>query len=1269
MTHSDITLREIENQFSDADGQVRLPRFCNAAILAEIKGPVPCFPRLDDSPGADGGFDASWTLPEGPTTANASPFAVAGLNAIQYKARNASGGPGESFQRLKQSVKGAVRDLVERSGRPGELQSYTLFTNLGLGRPERSRTKRGVLSSRRDELIAALKEGLPVSENVIVSVLDGAFLQGVANRHAAIRETFFGTTLFQNWNTAWKQVGTQPHAHLGPLVGRASETAVLRTKIADRSIAFIGLSGASGMGKTRLVLEATRDSPANILFVRSGAKATFLARNLDVYASGARWVFVVEDLRFGEAKQLAEQAVLHPGLCIVATIPAEEHLPRLGLGDSPAIYALRVPPLGSDDARALLRAAGSSLDFQAKDWVIQEAGGNPQIILVAAALGADLRQKTGWLRRQVARSFLTKAKDLLGAEVEPVLEMLSVLSPFDVREEAHVRAVQETMGLAVTGAEIRQFRDRLVDAALVESSGHSRHELTVSPPLLAGFFFERLLEGQSNRALTLFERLDEDGRARLLDRLVSVEPQAGQGLWEYVFGPRGPFAPSLGLQTNVKFLRLLARAAPRQTVDFLQLRADTLIRLLGRRKHLVRTSLTQLLMGGTAQSRRNHEIDEFRTNLMAVFRVLLDHADSSRGAMVLLEKFVIANPDSGGGMSSLFAECFIASDYRFPVSPKERWSIILRLTRSTSSAEQEVGFAALFVLVDPPSTTSWPGPDRRRMGEHRTVTNGQVWDFSVAGFDLLLATAISEGPFRARALDRMPGALSELRRLPPARVMPLLRRLEDVFWRKKIELIPVQLLGCWIHTRERFQKLLVNQPGSEWVVGVPEFIGELERMIERLEKGPLALRLQIWLDRHPGAAWKLIPGTDKHRFLVELEAIASEVVSDSSRFTAKTAALLVGERASHSADFAFALGKLDVTKRFWPRIAALQKNPGGAWIFGSYCEGVATHDRTFVDTQLDRAMPYADGDMLTVLKRLGPNATNRRRVLKLVRERKVTPIQLAGIFRTGRWLDQLPISEVQILMRYMASDRSPAATYDLLHVFSLYLHPTGILPRPLLPIAQALLLRRCAIQQDTEYYCDALAENIAKTDISTGVRLFQRLMTRAAEPRRSGRGWNPVSGFDGSMDFYSMVAEHNPTVAYSAVLRYLGTGARYDVLNDETVLFDVERHRAALLQIAANNAVRAKVLCKHLILDQPGFWEFLSALVEARPHDGGLREAVTNLLSNDLPWSYPSQGRIDASLRGLATQLTLPTLPAQTQIFFLQVQATLTARRPTTSED
>lgn len=1264
MTKHDISLTDVERQFGDAEGKVRFARFCNALIVAEAKGPLPSLPRLDDSPGPDGGFDGSWTVLDDALADNTRPFARVGFNAFQFKALTSEGDSSKVFARLKHSVAGALHALISRASRPGELRQYTLFTNLNLGRVQASSTATATLPSLRDELIASIHEGLAPSESVCVEIVSAAELQAIVNQRPALRETFFGDSLFETWHQARKAMELQPNTRLdAPLIGRAAPLSSLQTKLTDRAIGFIGILGASGMGKTRLCLEATKELSAQTFFVRSGAKAAFLAKRLEAYSTPNRSIFVVEDLRPDEAKALAQQAAMHPGVCIVASIPAEEHLPRFGFAESPAIYPLRLEPLSSNDARGLLRSVNAKLDHDAFEWVIQEAGGNPQVLLVAAAMGPELRQKTGLLRKQVAQNFLLEAKLLLGPEVEPVLELLSVLRPFDLRNDDRIQAVRSAFGLTTDSASIRHFRDRLVDAALAESSGRRGHELTVSPPLLAAHLVERMLDGHPQRCLTLYEQLDEEGRRRLFDRLVSVDSTEGHGLWAHIFGPNGPFRDQACIEENQDSLCSLARAAPRQTAEFLLSRASDLFALLGRKKRRASDSLAAQLTDTRGHHQHNGRIDRFRSVMRTIIHELVDHPDSGRVALGLLEKIAVADQDFGIGFEELFTECFVAWNYSFPVPPYERWPIVDRLTRSSHAKTQRIGFDVLFEISDPPHNKSGQVVERRRMGAIPVqLTMGQVWEYHVRAFERHLSTAAKTGAFRDMANERLAGAIAQIRRLPPARTMPLLRLLERAFWSKKLTLPPATYLGCLIDTRERFSEAWEKYPNAEWASTIPSSIVELDQMMTRIDQGPVAIRLSIWIDRQPSFGWKQIPGTNRHRYEAELDRLAAEVAAEPKVFTPKMAALLVSNRSAHGADFAQRLGQADQAKRFWSRFAALQNHPGGAWIFGSYCDGISGHDAAWVEQTLDKAMPKAGSNMLMVLKKLGPTPANRQRLLELVKGKRVTPAELARMFQNGRWLDEIPVAEVQMLLAYIAKDSAPDTTYELLQAFTLYLHGKTKVPRPLLPLAETILSRRVQFQHDTTYDCDHLAEFVLKTSPPTGLRLFRRLLQSAGSSKWEDHGWNPVSGLSGSMGFYDQVRAKWPVVVYTALFQYLGSKNRADVLDHDSTVFDLEHHTDILLRLAKKDPVRVLAIARHVRSAQAGFWPLVYLLLEQHPSNTRVHSALASKFTDDMPWGYLDGDVIDAGIETINRELANTTVPPHGRAFLEQVKAELVKR-------
>lgn len=1264
--HHDISLDDLESQFGTTLGKARFPRFCNAAIVSEAKGPLSNLPRFDDSPGQDGGFDGSWTLPDDSHAANARPFALPGWNAFQYKSIGSNTAPDEAFNRLKQSVRGAPQKLITRANRPGELRQYTLFTNLNLKRVEASSTAVGSnLRSLRDELIAAIREDLPATEPVEIGIVSAAELQAIVNQRPALRETFFGDTLFDTWDQAWDtmalQANTQPDL---PLVGRVPHLQSLKALIADPAIRFIGLTGASGMGKTRLGLEAMKDLAPQAYFVRSGAKASFLAKNLASYATPTRAVFIIEDLRPEEAKGLAQQAALQTGICILASIPAEEHLPRFGLNESPVVRSLRLPPLGNNEARELLKAAHAKLDSDAFEWVIQEAGGNPQVLLVAAAMGPELRRQAGQLRQRVAENFLHKAKQLFGDDVEPVIELLSVLSPFNTKNIAHIDAVRTVFGLSADGSAIRHFRDQLVDGAFAESSGKKGRELNVSPPLLAAYLMERALDGHADRLLSLYQKLDADGRERLFDRLVSIDGTAGHGLWAHVFGASGPFTGDGALEGNQQSLRILARAAPRQTADFLRSRFSDVIALLHRTKKHTSESLASLLADDEGHHQHNRQLDEFRSTIYSVLHELVDHPDSGRVALGLLEQLVTLEPELEGGFAKLFTECFIPWIYGFPVLPAERWPIIDRLTKSDTSLAQKLGHEALFIVTDPPHHKGGQAVQRRRLGERpASLPWKEVWDHHALAFERHLATAAKPGPFRQLANERLPGALrslQSLQNLPPVRVMPLLRSVERAFWRKQIDLPPADYLGVLIGARERFEETWKVHSAAEWATGVPGFNRELQRMMARISRAPLAVRLAIWLDRQPTYGWERVGNSKRHRYELELEKLAREAAAHPRKLNAKVMGLLTGNGSFHGADFAREIGRVDRIKRFWKKFSALQSQGTGAWVFASYCEGVSEHDAAYVDRALEKAMPGAGANMLLVLKKLGPTPPNRRRLLDLVKRKKVTSSELARMFMSGIWLGKVPVSEVKALLSYIAKDTGPEATYELLQVFNLYLHPNKKIPRGVLPVAEAALLRPAAHHQDTTYDADNLAEAILNASAATGFRLFDALLQKASSGNWQRRGWNPVGGLGGSMDFFHRVRAARPAATYKRLFGYLASRHRIDVLDHDAKPLDLASHATVLLKLTKETPGFAVTIARNLRAEQPGFWPFVFALLEQQPADEKMRTALAGIFIDQWRWGYINSDSPPPGLQVIDRELAAPTLPAHGRNFLDHVRGELT---------
>ena len=256
---SEITAELIEDVFGKHSDSVRFTNFCNAVVMVEGSASATTIPILSEKPGADGGMDAEWTIPADVSSDFKSPFGLPGWNVFQYKARSIAGdGRQRAFSNLCNNLKGGLTKLLNRLPQPKECRQYALFTNLQLGLETTTQTLNGAfLQKQRAELAEAIAE--ESDGKTPVKVFDAAQLAGFVNAHPALRLTYFSGQVARSWNDAWEaEQRVKDYKVSVPFVGRNQELSRIGEWLKDTTTKVIVLCGPSGMGKTRLALEATR---------------------------------------------------------------------------------------------------------------------------------------------------------------------------------------------------------------------------------------------------------------------------------------------------------------------------------------------------------------------------------------------------------------------------------------------------------------------------------------------------------------------------------------------------------------------------------------------------------------------------------------------------------------------------------------------------------------------------------------------------------------------------------------------------------------------------------------------------------------------------------------------------------------------------------------------------------------------------------------------------------------------------------------------------
>src|SRR5205823_1451600 len=134
---------------------------------------------------------------------------------------------------------------------------------------------------------------------------------------------------------------------------------------------------------------------------------------------------------------------------LILTVPTDAKAPTPKLTEHEAIKILpTLQPLSNSDAESLLKAAGACLDRQALLWILLQAGGNPEILLSAAELKDELREKSGDLKKSLHERFRAKVENELGLDGIRALKTLSpVLYVKFQGENSELRCVCDSLDL------------------------------------------------------------------------------------------------------------------------------------------------------------------------------------------------------------------------------------------------------------------------------------------------------------------------------------------------------------------------------------------------------------------------------------------------------------------------------------------------------------------------------------------------------------------------------------------------------------------------------------------------------------------------------------------------------------------------------------------------------------------------------------------------------------------------------------------------------
>jgi len=723
-----ITGRDLE-QITSPWSPEHFTSMCDALAWAASGRQSPTLPSFTSRVNAaDGGIDAEWNIEISKDESSIpTPLLGPGWSVFQYKKRDLMArGRSRIISNLKSNLRGAVADIKKRLKRTPD--RYILFVNVDLKPDETKAINEAILS-----------EYSPRSD-LHIEVVDAAVLAALLNNHPHLRAAYFVPISFKTWEEAYR--AHRSHKFLGAdieLIGRKEEIGRLLSFVQDKKVRVIVVTGPHDIGKSRLVLEATRDRPHDVIMALDPRSMDILDfRNLS--SSHGETICIVENPEPDFIESLAIEALGIPKLKLIITLPTSSFAPAPSYGRDERIQNIHLELLDEKTSHDLLKATGQPLDFGIEEWIIRQAKGVPGIILAAASVGSELRREAGDFVTSIGKEFEKRIQTELGNDATRCAELFSILTHVGISREfeIEIRHICDLFGNGWKPADAIRVLETLEQAGLARRGGSFAE---ISIPILANYFINKVLSGRRNEMFALFARLEGPARLRFLSRLSEIQSPEIKSFWDEFFGPEGPLKNFDSAVRSAHIVHLVSGTVPSRTLKLLE-------------SGLVNTNREQRLSID----------DEDRRELMWALDQLLFRTKTSRGALKLIWLLAEAeNENYGNNATGVLKECFHPLHTQMPLPLDERIEALKEFTADDVSREGKiVAIEAAGEALSPGSDTlrhsTGPDPLDSMPAFNREEACNYICDL----IDILISVADdNDSEVAGAALKVLPGLIGE----------------------------------------------------------------------------------------------------------------------------------------------------------------------------------------------------------------------------------------------------------------------------------------------------------------------------------------------------------------------------------------------------------------------------------------------------------------------------------------------------------------------------
>lgn len=1119
----------------------------------------------------DGGIDVEWFIEipddQSPIT---TPILGPGWNVFQYKKRDLMAeNRSRIIANLKSSLRGAVAEIERRFGRMPD--HYILVVNVDLKHDQTRAIKEAVL----DQCVHP--------SDIHIEIVGAAELAALLNNYPYLRAAYFTPISFKTWQEAYN--AHRSHKFLGAdveLIGRKGEIDKLRTLVQDKKVRIIVVTGPHDIGKSRLVLEATKERPHDVI-VALDPRSMDLSDYRDLSSGHSETICIVEDPEPDFIDSLVIEALSIPNLKLIVTLPTPSFVPTTTYGRDERIQSLHLEPLDDECSRELLKAAGQPLDFEIEDWIIRQAKGIPGILLTAASVGPELRREPGDFLGSVGKEFEKRIQSELGTDALRDTELFSILTHVGISGEFE----SELRHICDLFAGGRQPSDEIRALDILEQAGLAKRAgsfVEISIPILANYLVGKLLRGRRKEMFALFARLEEPGRLRFLRRLCEIQGPEIEAFWDELFRPEGLLGSLKSALDRAHILNLVSGAVPQKTLKLLE-------------KGLINTSREErLAISG-----------EVRRELMWALEQLLFREKTSRGALTLIWLLAEAENESyGNNATGVLKECLHPLHGQMPLPLDQRIEALKEFISDKASKEGKIvaikaagealsmGSYLVRHSTGPMPLDSMPG-----------FTYGEFYDYARDLVDILISAATDvDSDIAAAALREIPSLTAQCAiQGRPQDAIARFQRLVDWALEGKQGLEVASLFDALNHVHHVFSDRL-NKPDypDDRKKELKQLINKLAGLKIRLEKGDFLVRLKRW-----AGSWTMDydeDGSVNGRYITRceqaLEKLAEEVVKNPHLLSSQVISWLLSDSAQKSHTFFFYLGLKDTNGLFLHLIEEVGQKLVGSVAFSAYWGGWAQRDRRSADEHLEELTTSNVVTGQAIVQAIVWIGASKAAVEMIKAQLKAGRIDalVAGRLLQGPWIKDLTSDQFEELLKAIAGDQFENAS-TAVHMLGSWLHYKHSLDDGLGNFAWCCLESDPPVQPPTgEWHFDQLGAELAKRDPERGFRLLEKLLLEEDNHQH----WNPIDRY-GRHQFWNVLYVTDKERLLELLFKVCQTDPlhRFQVTWNLRDILDLEADRDLLISYAKKDEEIASIISESITSAKPGFWAIAFELVEAYP--------------------------------------------------------------------